>query len=358
MRAALGSVAPDQSVRLPSFSRCIAVLQVVSILLLAVHFIAVDITMAGPLLCIWLASRESRHGDRLAGGLHIELARASLAALTVGVAVGCVELVIFWLADDRDFWRAVAAVAPGRLWFSLAELIFFALCMAGYLWIASRPTKRPWFAAILALLAALDLMAHFPPLFTMLNLLADRPSLFGQRLESPLYRSLLADPEVLSMTAHVYLAAIAVTAVLLMGRAARLGTAPARESAATDGSDSPSAVVLGSARAALVATLLQLPVGLCVMLSVSNRLRDALLGDDLLATLPFACGILATLGLLHTLAAVALGDHDPRQVRRSLALMLATILFMTATLQRVRQLGRPAVSQIDAVPATLLFPRA
>ena len=128
-----------------------------------------------------------------------------------------------WLADDRDFWRAVAAVAPSRLWFSLAELIFFALCMAGYLWIAGRPTRRPWLAASLALLASLDLMAHFPPLFTMLNLLADRPSLFAQRLDSPLYRSLLIDPEVLSMTVHVYLAAIAVTAVLLMHRAARLG---------------------------------------------------------------------------------------------------------------------------------------
>ena len=50
----------------------------------------------------------------------------------------------------------------------------------------------------------------------MLNLLADRPSLFGQRLDSPLYRSLMVDPEVLGMTAHVYLAAIAVTAVLVM----------------------------------------------------------------------------------------------------------------------------------------------
>lgn len=332
-------------------------LQVGSILLLAVHFIAVDVTMAGPLACIWLARRESRHQDRLAGVLRVEMARASLAALVVGVAAGCVELAVIWLADDRDFWRAVAAVAPARLWFALAELIFFALCMAGYLWIAGRPNRRPWLAAILALLASLDLMAHFPPLFTMLNLLADRPSLLGQQLASPLYRSLLADPEVLSMTAHVYLAAIAVTAVLLMDRATRLAAAPALFSAAQRASElpataqaaAPSAVVVGSAQAALLATLLQLPVGVWVMLSVPNRLRDALLGEDLLATLPFALGILATLGLLHLLAAVALGDRDPRHVRRSLALMLATVLFMTATLQRIRELGRPAASRNGAV---------
>ena len=87
----------------------------------------------------------------------------------------------------------------------------------------------------------------------------------------------------------------------------------------TDQAETLPAVQLGSARVALVATLLQLPVGVAVMLSVPNRLRDALLGEDLLAAVPFACGMLATLGLLHTLAAVALGDRDPRQVRRSLA---------------------------------------
>ena len=135
------------------------------------------------------------------GGARRRDGRASLWALAVGVSVGCLELAILWLADDRDFWARVGSVATGRLWFSLAELVFFALCMAAYLWLAGRPIRRPWLAGILALLASLDLMAHFPPLFTMLNLLADRPSLLTQRLESPLYRSLLFDPEVLSMTA-------------------------------------------------------------------------------------------------------------------------------------------------------------
>ena len=280
----------------------------------------------------------------MAGVLDAETARASLLALAVGIAAGCLELAILWLADDRDFWRALGSVAAGRLWFSLAELIFFALCMAAYLWLAGRPVRRPRLAAILALLASLDVMAHFPPLFTMLNLLADRPNLFARRLESPLYRSLLFDPEVLSMTVHVYLAAIAVAAVMVMYRAARLDA-----EASTTSRGPPSALVLSSARAAVLATTLQLPVGVSVLLSVPNRLRDALLGEDLLATLPFACGILATFALLHPLAAVALGDRDSRQVRRALVLMLATILFMTATLQRVRELGRPAASRNAAM---------
>ncbi len=62
-------------------------------------------------------------------------------------------------------------------------------------------------------------MSHFPPLFTMLNLLANRPGLVGATLDSPRYRSLMVDPEVLGMTAHVCLAAIAVTAVFVMHRA-------------------------------------------------------------------------------------------------------------------------------------------
>jgi hypothetical protein len=54
-----------------------------------------------------------------------------------------------------------------------------------------------------------------------------------------------------------------------------------------------------------------------------------------------ACGVILTLGLLHTLSAVAFGDRDRRQVLRSLVLLLLTILAMTTALQRIRQLGRP-----------------
>jgi hypothetical protein len=309
-----------------------------SILLLAVHFIAVDVAMAAPLACIWLARRSLRRGDALAGLLDVQMARASLLALVVGIAVGSLQLAIIYLTGDHDFWRAAAAVAPDRLWFSLAELVFFALCMTGYLWLAGRPIRRPKLAAALALLASLDLMAHFPPLFTMLNLLADRPSLFGQKLDSPLYRSLLADPEVLSMVLHVYLAAIAVTAVLVMYRAAAVS---GRASAPAGQGDAPPAVLLGGARAAFLTTSLQMAVGIWVLVSVPNRLRYALMGEDLLATIPFALGILTTLGLLQHLSAIALGDRDPRQIRRSVVLMLSTVLFMTATLHRVRQLGRP-----------------
>jgi len=310
----------------------------ISVLLLAVHFVAVDLTMAGPLVCVWLAWREARRDDPLAGRLNRELAWASLWGLVVGIGVGCLELVRLWLTADHDFWRAVAAVPAGRLWFSLAELVFFAVCMAAYVWLGRRPKRRPRLAATLAILAALDLMAHFPPLFTMLNLLADRPGLAGVRLESPLYRSLLVDPEVAAMTLHVYLAAVAVTATLVMSRATRL----VGQAAADAQPAGLPAVVVGSARAALAATLLQIPLGIAVLLSVPSQLRDAILGEDLWAAVPFGGGILATLALLHTLAAVALGDRDRRQVHRAVILMLATVFLMTAALSRIRQLGRPA----------------
>ncbi len=85
-----------------------------------------------------------------------------------------------------------------------------------------------------------------------------------------------------------------------------------------------------------------------MVLSVPSRLGQALMGDDLPATMALAGGVLATLGLLHHLAAVAFGDSDRRQVRRSVVLMLATVLLMTATLQRVRELGRPAAPLADS----------
>ncbi len=234
-----------------------------SILLLAVHFIAVDVAMAAPLACIWLARRSSRHGDQLAGRLDAEMARVHRSwrwrsASPVGMP-GTGDP----LAGRRPrFLRRAAAVAPGRLWFSLAELIFFALCMAAYLWLAGRPIRRPWLAAILALLASLDLMAHFPPLFTMLNLLADRPSLFGQRIGQPTL-SLAAlrrgSPE---HDGPCLSGLRSPSRRCMVMRAGRMATGRCRWRRGRAGGCRRPAVLLGSARSALLATALQMPVGI------------------------------------------------------------------------------------------------
>jgi hypothetical protein len=54
-----------------------------------------------------------------------------------------------------------------------------------------------------------------------------------------------------------------------------------------------------------------------------------------LATGLFAISVLLALWLMHTLAAIALGDHEPRQIGRCVATLLAIVLLMVATRYRL-----------------------
>ncbi len=302
-------------------------ISILSIFVLAAHLIAIDLAMAGPLACIWLGRRAARRGDAHARALEVRLARHSMLALVIGIALGTVQLGLLRLADDRGFFAAVGRVPPARLWFALAEIVFFFGCMAAYLEVRRWSRQIPLLSGVLAVLAATDLMYHFPPLFAMLNLLASRADLSGLALSSSLYRTLLLDPEVMAMVAHVWLAAIALTGVAVMRLAvSSSGPAPAEQNL----------TVAIAARWALAASLVQLPVGLWVLLAVPERSRTAPMGGDLAGTLLFGLAIVATLALLHHLAAAALGDTAPAQVRRSVTLTLCVVLLMTAALDRTR----------------------
>jgi hypothetical protein len=341
---------------------------IVSIVVLAAHLIVVDLAMIAPLACIWLARRQMRRGDALAGWLKIRLARQSLVALAVGIGLGTAQVGLLWLAADQDFFAAVGRVPAGRLWFSLAELVFYAGCMGGYLWLERGLSRRPVVSAVLAVLAATDLMYHFPPLFSILGLMSSRPELIGRELTGALYRELLIDPEVMAMVLHVWLAAVAVTAVAIMRSVERMPddivpgatTGPAGADAqavhsmsadstavtsAASASVATPSIATTAARFALGATLLQLPVGMWVLFTVPDRPRDALLGADVSATLLFVLSLVAALGLVHHLAASALGDASGPQVRRKavrriVALTLTVVLLMSAALVRTRARGR------------------
>ena len=231
-------------------------------------------------------------------------------------------------------FTALGQVPAARLWFALAEIVFFFGCMAAYVQIRRWPRRIPLVAGLLAVLAATDLAYHFPPLFAVLNLLGSRAELAGQELTSSLYRRLLLDPQVLAMVAHVWLAAVAVTGVVVMRLAAAAdhGSADAQ----LPPENQPRTTVAIAARWALAASLAQMPVGLWLLLAVPAPSRGSLMGDDIAGTGLFVLAIVATFGLLHHLAAAAQGDTAPAQVRRSLALTVGIVLLMTAALDRSR----------------------
>ncbi len=331
-------------------------ISILSIFVLAAHLIAIDLAMAAPLACIWLGRRATRHADPQAGLIERQMARYSMLALAIGMALGTLQLAVLKLVDDRAFFAAVERLPATRLWFALAELVFFFFCMAAYLEVRRWPRQIPYLAASLAVLAATDLMYHFPPLFAMLNLLANRAELGGQTLTSTLYRALLLDPEVMAIVAHVWLAAVAVTGVTVM-RLAIKSDQPSADIA------NPSPIVSIAARWALAASLAQLPIGMGVLFTVPERSRGALMGGDMTGSLLFALAIVATLGLLHHLAAAAFGDVAPPQVYRSIVLIVSVVLLMTAALERTRARSRDtavdltsATARLAALQATSLIP--
>jgi hypothetical protein len=61
------------------------------------------------------------------------------------------------------------------------------------------------------------------------------------------------------------------------------------------------------------------------------------MGDDLLATIVFAAGVMAAVWLLQTLLAVALGEGGAATQRAAMLLVAVTVL-MTATLRSSRQI--------------------
>jgi hypothetical protein len=310
------------------------VVEVLLVALLALHLLLVDLAMAGPLVCVWLRLRETRWAEDSAGALARTLAAVSIAALAGGIALGGLLLAVRWWRDDHAYFEALAVIPAGRLWFALAEIGFFFACMAAYRGLWQRMRRRPIWHAALAIAAALNLLVHFPALFAIVSVVSARANLWGQTLDRAGYWRLLLDGEVLSRVLHVWLAAIAVTGVALMVLAIRLPLDAARQRLTTDG-----AII------ALVPTLLQIPAGLWLALEMPEASRRPLIGGDLAASGLFAASILLALQLLHTLAAVALGDHDPKQVRRSVAMMLALVVLMVGTRWRI---GQPAVALAPA----------
>jgi heme A synthase len=124
----------------------------------------------------------------------------------------------------------------------------------------------------------------------------------------------------------------------------------------TNASKSPEAEVADATRVgswagclALAAALLQVPVGIWVLLTMPNN--RVLMGDDLLATGMFIAAVIAALGLMQHLAAIAFGDLTRKNVVVALALYVIVIVLMTSTrvLSRsVAERNRAAAVEIES----------
>jgi hypothetical protein len=309
-----------------------------------IHLLAADLAMAGPLLAIWLELRGNRRGDELAGQIGRRLAWWSIGAFLAGITLGLLTVVALPRVEPAAYREAFGRVPASRWWFAAGEVAFSLVCMALYagLWNWGWFARHRWWHRLLAVLAATNLLYHFPPLFTMISTLSMRPDLKGQVLDVDLYRQLLFDGETLSRVVHHWLAGVAVAAVAAMMLGARgsdfgelsrtgLGTGDSEDEVRRAG------IVRAAARVALGATMLQIAVGVWVLIAMPAAMQSQLLGEDWIATALFGASMIAALGLMHHLSIISLGRTSRPSVYRTALVLVAVVLLMVATLHRARQ---------------------
>ena len=311
---------------------------VLLVLVFSVHLLLVNVAMAAPLVALALKVRQLRDNDAVAGALGLELSQLALSCLVWGSLLGGVLLGMIWLADSHPYLDGLAAVPGSRYWFGLLELLFYAGCMVVLIRLWKLSPARRFAIYLLAVLAATDLMFHFPPLFTIVAVAARRPDLAGHTIDRSTYYRLLLDAEVLSRVLHVWLASLAVTGMALCLLAARR-RGRQQSSSAQESTEGAQRMVRWGARLALTASVAQIPVGLYVLYALPNSVWGTLMGDDLLATTMFGISILLNFHLINRLAAISLGDSGDSRLRSAAWSMSLIVLLMTGSLHRAQSLG-------------------
>ena len=300
-------------------------------LVMAAHLICVNIAAVGPLACIGLARRARRTGDGGANDLARWLALLCNKLLLLGMVLGALQFLIIYWQGQSEYFDALGRMPKSRLHWGTAELLFYFVCMLPYALMWQRLSKRPLLHAFLAVMAATNLLYHFPPLFIIISQLAYLPNR-EVVLDGAGFRAMMVDPAVLSRVSHHLLAAVAITSAVIMWRAAKRDAVPNDEEAA--GQEwLPIARV--AAWWALGATAAQIPSGIWLTLNLAESRRSAVLGDDLPATSLFLCAMAGALMLLHHLAAVALGETERRSVRKAFWLLVLVLVLMNGVLQRL-----------------------
>jgi hypothetical protein len=317
---------------------------ILEVVVLSAHLLAVNVATAAPFVCVWCEWRASRPGNAALRAVGRRLARDCVVLFLIGAALGLAELGwLFWRSDPADL-EALRTMPTSRWWFGGLELLMYLGCMLAYWYGYDRWRRRGW-QWLLAIAAGTNLGYHFPALFTIVSLVSERPELWGETIN---FRELLVDRETLARVAHFWFASFAVTGVLAMrpwgARTDERESLSPVDTPRDAQNEMPSEVpadddqrgTLFGARLALMATALQMPLGIWLLTTLPRASQDLVLGRNLLATGLLVAAVVTSLALMHLLASLALGDVEPRLVRRAALLIVAIVTLMVGTRVSVR----------------------
>jgi len=291
-----------------------------------------NLACAGPLLGIWLGRRRDGNPVRNEVGVRDEVGKSlawlSVWALLVGILTGTVLL---YFSPTAGLLAAVERLPSQALWFVGAELVFSFVCMLLYArsWQSPHSRRHRWWHAVwrttLALASSSNLLYHFPPLMSVLGKLAQDPTWAKPDvLDRAALLPLMVRSEVLALTTHFALASLAVAAITILWLVSKTNRDDWKESALS--------FSRRSAWIALFVTLLQLPVGGWLLVSLPQSSRATMMGSSVIASLAFLTALLLTFLLLQRLLAIAIGDTQPLELRQACWLLAALVLLMTVAL--------------------------
>lgn len=294
----------------------------ISGILLGLHLLCMNISSAGPLLCIWLNRRSSSEDEKALG---LRLAWDSFSLLIVGICLGLLIGAIGYLSGSVN-WAGGLSLMRYKVTWGIAEIACSLAWNFGYwAWMKYRPPVT-WLAGMahagLALLSATNLLYHFPPLMTIMAKVAHGEIALSEPIDASSFRTLIFSNEIWAHVFHIWFASIAVSAVYLIWLAENLRT--------------PKVLQVFAARVALVTTLFQFGSGFWLLVALPPKQQSAVMGNNLLATLLLVVGIATGFHLLGQLANLAFGDDEKKLPRRVVYLTALTVILMSYVLQILR----------------------
>jgi len=182
--------------------------------------------------------------------------------------------------------------------------------------------------SLVAVLAATNLLYHFPLLFSVAARLTDAGEGSGDRIGGAEFRRLMIIGDTPAIATHVALASLAVAGVMLLGLALRWLRQGDEAGAGR--------VARWGGRWALVASVAQLPVGLWTLLVMPAAAQSRMMGESALGTLLFLAALVAALWLINELLHISMGETTRPRLIRAMAAMLVTVVLMTAMQQQAR----------------------
>jgi hypothetical protein len=298
------------------------VLELLTILLLSIHLLAMNIASAGPAVAVWLHWQGVQNAVR--GSLGRQLMWLSIIGFLVGMLTG--GLILFVSPNDGlmpALWRFPASA----YWFAGAELVFSLACMliGAALW--NRVSK--WWLALLAFATTTNLLYHFPPLMAMIGELASDPHWTDiEIINRSDVLKLMRHGEVLALSFHFAMSSFAVSGITLLKLLSRRTTEIGPED---------QRIARSASWLALAATLLQVPIGIWLLTSLDDPARSALMGNSVLASVAFIAALVLSIKLLQCLFAIALGQVNRENLQQAFWLVCGVVLLMTTSLRLSRE---------------------